>query len=75
LNDLRFGYWQDQKDFLSTKGPDRLLSLLSVLFGGHHDVFPLELRLGRKVTFHILLIPRLKVSGAVPLLPPYAFVT
>jgi len=56
------------------KCPDLLWGLRSLLFSGYQCFFLGVHGQGMKLTTHIHLLPRLRMSGAVPLIPIYAFV-
>jgi len=57
------------------KRPERLWGPTSLLFNEYRGYFPGG-QSGRRVTLtiHLQLFPRLRMSGAVPLLPLYALI-
>ena len=60
------------KNFFSLKGPDRLWCLASCSMGT--EVIPgSEAAGGVMLTTHLHLVPGLRMSGAIPLLPLYVF--
>jgi len=63
------------KGFLSSpKHPDWLRDPSSLLDNWYHGLFHRGYsNQGMKLTTHFSLIPRLRLSGAIPLLPLYAF--
>jgi hypothetical protein len=50
------------------KSPDRLWGPYSVLFNGYGGSFREVKRSGVKLTIHLRLVPRLRMSGTIPLL-------
>jgi len=60
------------KRFFSLKHPDPLWGPLILLVSGYYSLFPKGDQ-GVMLTTHLRVVPRLRMSGAVPLLPQYAF--
>jgi hypothetical protein len=46
----------------------------SLIFIGYWGLFPVEKRLEVQITNHLLLIQKLRMNGAVYMLPLYAFI-
>jgi hypothetical protein len=62
------------KFFSSPPRPDRLWGPLSILSNGYQRLFPWgKSGRGVKLTIHLHLVPRLRVRGAIHVLPQYAF--
>jgi len=61
----------EQKIFLFSK-TDCLWHPHCLLDNEYHGVSPQVSRQGVKLTTHLQLVPGLRVSGAIPLLHPYA---
>jgi hypothetical protein len=59
--------------FSSPKHPKGLYSRASLLFNGFQGSFPGLKQLGHIVDHHHHLVPSLRMSGAIPLFPPYVF--
>ena len=72
VGDPVFVSQQSKTHFSSLKRPYRLWSVPSLLVNGYWSVFPAQ---SMKLTTRVRLVPRLRMSGGIPLLPLYAFVS
>jgi hypothetical protein len=61
------------KKFSSAKYPDRIRGPSSVLFNGNRYSFLGLSARGVKLTTFLHLVPRLRMSGEISLVPQYAF--
>jgi hypothetical protein len=64
-----FVFWFGQEVFSSPERPDRLCGPPSLLFKGYRGCVPGKNGLGVKLTTHLYLVPRLRIGGAIHLLP------
>jgi hypothetical protein len=62
------------KGFLSSpQCAGRILDLLNPIIGGNRGPFSEAKRPGREFSTHLRPVPRLRINGAIPLLPLYTF--
>jgi hypothetical protein len=68
-----FNHSRRMRFFSSPKCPNQVWDPFSLLFQENQDSFPKVKKPGVKLTTHLHLVSRLRVQGAIPLLPLYVF--